>query len=151
VTAAVERARELAQPYAAGTVSPCLALDGYCAARVDGNAATALLSAGDLDGARRFAFSALARFDAAGTAGPRSLTRIDVALTFLSANEPDQAAHMVSEALGISASRPVATVAVRTGQFLDAGRRFLPTASMRNLAELAADWQYSARPALPGG
>ncbi|WP_250282196.1 MULTISPECIES: hypothetical protein [unclassified Frankia] len=36
-------------------------------------------------------------------------------------------------------------------QFLDAGRRFLPAAPMRDLAELAADWQNSARPALPGG
>lgn len=151
VMAAVDRAQELAADYPSGAVSPCLALDGYCGARIDGNAATALLSAGDLEGSRRFAFSALARFDAAGMAGPRSLTRIDIALTFLSDDEPDRAAHIVGEALTISASRPIATVTVRTGQFLDAGRRFLPTASMRHLAELAADWQNPARPGLPRG
>ncbi|WP_084692325.1 helix-turn-helix domain-containing protein [Parafrankia elaeagni] len=148
VLAAVDRARELAADYPPGAVSPCLALDGYCSARIDGNAATALLSAGDVEGSRRFAFSALARFDAAGMAGPRSLTRIDIAMTFLSAGEPDRAAELVGQALTISAARPIATVAVRTGQFLEEGRRYLPAASMRGLVELAADWENPPRPAL---
>ncbi|WP_152991247.1 helix-turn-helix domain-containing protein [Frankia sp. R43] len=148
VTAAVDRARELAADCLPGAVSPCLSLHGYCSARIDGNAATALLSVGDLEGSRRFAFSALARFDAAGMAGPRSLTRIDIAMTFLSVGEPDQAAELVGHALSISAARPIATVATRTGQFLDAGRRYLSTASMRSLAERAADWQNSPPPAL---
>ncbi|WP_322767553.1 helix-turn-helix transcriptional regulator [Frankia sp. Cr1] len=151
VAVAVDRARELAYPRPTGTVSPCLALDGYCPARVDGNAATAFLAVGDLTSARRFAYAALTRFDAAGMAGPRSLTRIDIAVTFLSDGEPDRAVHLVGEALEISASRPIATVAARTGQFLDAGRRFLPTASMRDLTELATEWQHTARPELPGG
>ncbi len=151
VQAAIERAQGLARPNPPGTVSPCLALDGYCQARIDGNAATALLSAGDLTGSRRAAFAALGPFDAAEMTGPRSLTRIDIALTYLSEDDPDRAAHLVVEALSISASRPIATVAMRTGQFLDAGRRFLSTPAMRDLAELAADRQNPAHPALPGG
>ncbi|ONH55449.1 hypothetical protein CcI49_28410 [Frankia sp. CcI49] len=148
VRAAVDRAQELAADYPPGAVSPCLALDAYCSARIDGCAATALLSAGDVDGSRQVAFSALARFDAAGMIGPRSLTRIDIAMTFLSTGEPEQAAELVAQALTISSARPIATVATRTGQFLDAGRPLLPTASMRNLVELAADWQNAPRLAL---
>jgi transcriptional regulator with XRE-family HTH domain len=151
VMAAVERAQTLARPYQHGGVSACVAIDGYCSARIDGNIATAFVSLGRFTDARRFAFSALSRFDAAGMSGPRSLTRLDVALTYLADNEPAAAASIVVEALEISVERPTATLAARTGQVLQSGRRFLSTAPMRDLAALATDWHRAAPPALPAG
>lgn len=122
------------------TLSVSLTLGPYCAARTEGNAATAYLWLGQLDRAREHAEHALPAFDAAGLRGPSALTRLDIAISLIlepGRAEPDRAAVLARDALRIAATQRFRSVAQRAGEFLDLARPWKDQPGMREVAELA--------------
>jgi transcriptional regulator with XRE-family HTH domain len=120
VDEAVDRAHALlSEQPPAPAVSASLSLTSYCAARTDGNAATAYLSVGRMDKVEQLAGRAVDMFAALGHTGPLAMTRLDLAVAALRGNHPDpeRGAQLVLAALelpGISSFQPVIERAATT-------------------------------------
>ncbi|RQW93617.1 XRE family transcriptional regulator [Micromonospora inaquosa] len=155
VDRAVDDAFTMLSDYPAGSpVSASLALGPYCPARTAANAATAYLALGRTAGVTNHLTVAIDAFDTAGLAGPRALSRLDLATAHLHADRPDpeQAATLAMEALTLTADQRFESVHQRARQFLAAAHPFASQPQLRHVADLLADRTQidtTARPALP--
>ncbi|AEB42585.1 helix-turn-helix domain-containing protein [Micromonospora maris] len=123
------------------TVSASLTLGPYCQARTAANAATAYLALGRTSGVTDHLTTAITAFDAAGLAGPRALSRLDLATAHLHADNPDpeRAATLAVEALTLTAEQRFESVHQRARQFLTAAQPFAHHPQLRHVADLLAD------------
>ncbi|MFI6132727.1 helix-turn-helix domain-containing protein [Micromonospora sp. NPDC051141] len=155
VDRAVDRAFTLLSDCPASSeVSASLALGPYCEARTAANAATAYLALGRTAGVTSHLATAIAAFDTAELAGPRALSRLDLATAHLHASDPDpeQAAMLAEEALVLTADQRFESVHQRTRQFLTTAQPFARHAALRHVADVLVDRTQvgaTAQPALP--
>ncbi|MEU7810773.1 hypothetical protein AB0B18_30355 [Micromonospora chalcea] len=102
---------------------------------------------------RRPTTVAITAFDAAGMAGPRALSRLDLATAHLHADrpDPDQAATLAVEALALTSEQRFEAVHQRARQFLAAAHPFARHPRLRQVADLLADRPQAGviRAALP--
>ncbi len=155
VDRAVDRAfTMLSDRPASSEVSASLALGPYCQARTAANAATAYLALGRTAGVTSHLAIAITAFDTAELAGPRALSRLDLATAHLHASDPDpeQAAVLAEEALALTADQRFESVHQRTRQFLTTAQPFAHHPALRHVADMLVDRTQvgtAARPALP--
>ncbi|MDG9674812.1 helix-turn-helix transcriptional regulator [Micromonospora sp. DH14] len=142
VDRAVDHAFTMLSDYPSGSaVSASLALGPYCPARTAANAATAYLALGCTAGVTDHLTTAIAAFDSAGLAGPRALSRLDLATAHLHGDNPDpeEAGALAAEALVLTADQRFESVHQRARQFLAVARPFARHPRLRHVADLLAD------------
>ncbi|RQW97565.1 helix-turn-helix domain-containing protein [Micromonospora inaquosa] len=142
VDRAVDHAFTMLSDYPAGSsVSASLALGPYCPARTAANAATAYLALGRTAGVTNHLTTAITAFDTAGLAGPRALSRLDLATAHLHADNPDpeEAGALAAEALTLTADQRFESVYQRARQFLAAAHPFARHPQLRHVADLLVD------------
>lgn len=113
VNEAVDRAYRVAGAFEEQPgVSPCISFGLYSPARTASNAATAYVSLGAPDQATEYANMVMPVFEASESRWSQSLVRLDVATAMVTSAEPgpEQAARLVTEALMLSAERPITSV-----------------------------------------
>jgi tetratricopeptide (TPR) repeat protein len=121
-----------------GRVSTSLGSGPYCRARVTGNAATGYLWAGDPGRAAGLVTQTLSTWDAAGLAGPRALSRLDLATALLRGPRPEveEASAIVVQALSISPSDQFEPVRLRVEEFLRLARRWRDVPAIGQVRDL---------------
>jgi tetratricopeptide (TPR) repeat protein len=127
VNEAVDRAYRLADEFDAEPgVSPCISFGVYSPARTASNAATAYVSLGAPERVAEYADLVMPVFEASESRWSQSLVRLDIARAMIAADrpEPEQAAGLVTEALMLSADRPITSVLSRSREFLTASARW---------------------------
>ncbi|MER6756597.1 helix-turn-helix transcriptional regulator [Micromonospora echinofusca] len=155
VDRAVDRAFTMLSDHPTGSaVSESLTLGPYCQARTAANAATAYLALGRTAGVTDYLTTAITAFDTAGLAGPRALSRLDLATAHLHTDnpDPDQAAALAMEALTLTADQRFESVHQRARQFLGAAQPFARHPHLRQVADVLADRSQigaTTAPALP--
>ncbi|MCZ7421906.1 helix-turn-helix transcriptional regulator [Verrucosispora sp. WMMA2121] len=137
-----------------GEVSASLTLGPYCPARTAANAATAYLALGRTAGITDHLTTAITAFDTAALAGPRALSRLDLATAHLHTDNPDpeQAATLAAEALTLTADQRFESVHQRARQFLACAQPFARHPQLRHVADMLADrtqLDATTPPALP--
>jgi hypothetical protein len=101
-------------------LTSCISFEAYGTARTAANAATAYLSLRRPERVREFADQVMPVLEASRSCWSQSLVRLDIATALVVADkpEPDEAARLVTEALMISAERPITSVLQRSREFL---------------------------------
>jgi transcriptional regulator with XRE-family HTH domain len=120
VQRAVDQAYELmAQNTVPSGVPSSISFGCYSAAQTASNAATAWLSLGRPDKVQDYINLALPDISKSPSPWSRSLVMIDLALSLIQPKDADldHAAELVTEALSISAGRPVVSVQLRASEF----------------------------------
>lgn len=136
---AIQRGLEMSESTATPTeVSPSLALGPYCAARASANIATAYLVAGRPAMVHEHGSRAIHAFDAAGLCGPKALTRLDLATSFLVPGNVDteQACHIATAALQVAGSDRFESVTQRAHEFLALADPLRTSSRLRDVADL---------------
>jgi DNA-binding XRE family transcriptional regulator len=138
----------LAAAPTAVSVSPSLAIGGYCPARTAANAATAYLAFGAHGRVVEYAAQALVEFDRAGLRGPQALSRLDLATAALMSDKPEveHGCALAKQALSVAADHHFESVNQRAQEFLAAVQPWVAEAPVREVAELVH--AHAARPAL---
>lgn len=127
VNEAVDRAYRLADGHDAEPgVSPCISFGIYSPARTASNAATAYVSLGAPERVTEYAELVMPVLEASESSWSQSLVRLDIATAMVTADspEPEPAADLVTEALMLSADRPITSVLSRSREFLAASARW---------------------------
>lgn len=138
VTSAVEAAYRLADKFdTVPGVSPCISLGIYSAARTASNAVTAYVSLGQPEQVEQYSRLVMPAMEASDSCWTQSLVRLDIATAMVSAKrpEPEQAASLVTEALNISAERPITSVILRSREFFDVASRWNDVPAIAEAAE----------------
>jgi hypothetical protein len=138
VNEAVERAyRTAGRLEPVPGVSSCISFGLYSNARTASNAATAYVALGLPDRVTEYANEARPVFEASESRWSQSLVRIDIATALVVADRPDpeQAARLVTEALKLSAERPITSVLSRSREFLQAAEKWATLPEVEQAAE----------------
>jgi transcriptional regulator with XRE-family HTH domain len=138
VNEAVERAyRTASRLTPVPGVSSCISFGLYSNARTASNAATAYVALGLPDRVTAYANEVLPVFEASESRWSQSLVRIDIATALVVADRPDpeQAARLVTEALMLSAERPITSVISRSREFLQAAEGWATVPEVEQAAE----------------
>jgi transcriptional regulator with XRE-family HTH domain len=138
VDEAVERAYRLSDKFdAVSGVSPCISFGLYSLARTASNAATAYVALREPERVREYADQVMPVFELSQSCWSQSLLRLDLANALVVADqpEPEEAARLVTEALMISAERPITSVLTRTHEFLEASTRWRNLPAVATVAE----------------
>ena len=138
VNEAVERAYRTASRFdPVPGVSSCISFGLYSNARTASNAATAYVALGRPDQVTEYANEALPVFEASESRWSQSLVRIDIATALVVADcpEPEQAGRLVTEALMLSAERPITSVLSRSREFLQTADKWALLPEMQQAVE----------------
>lgn len=138
VDKAVERAFETSSRFELPEgVTPCISFGLYSLARTASNAATAYVGLRKPDRVREYAEQTMPVFEASRSRWSQSLLRLDMASALVTADRPDpeRGAQLVTEALMISAERPITSVLQRGHEFLIAADRWSKLPPVRQAAE----------------
>jgi tetratricopeptide (TPR) repeat protein len=135
---AIDQAQELLTMQSVpAAASHGLSLDPYCTARVSGNATTSFHLLHRTDEALTHGRAALTVFDSERLRVPQILTRFDLAMVLLNSHQPDpeQAAHLVSEAAGIAVGAQFESVTQRANEFLASASRWRRSAAIADVTD----------------
>ncbi|GIJ51229.1 hypothetical protein Val02_81150 [Virgisporangium aliadipatigenens] len=138
VDGAVGRAFEISDRLdAPAGVSPCISFGLYSTARTAANAATAFVALRRPDRVREYVAQVMPVFEASSSRWSQSLVRMDMATAFVTADhpEPERGAELVTEALMISADRPITSVLQRGREFLAATEKWSGLPAVRQAAD----------------
>jgi len=138
VLRAVEQAYRLSDQFDPPPgVSPCISFGVYSPARTAANAVTAFVSLGQPEQVAEYSELVTPAMDISESSWTQSLVRLDTATAMVLARnpEPEQAAQLVTEALTISADRPITSVLTRSREFLDITHRWQELPAMTQAAE----------------
>lgn len=97
-----------------------IGFDSYSQCQIAANAATAYLSVGLPNKVEHYAGLALPEIAESGSPWSQTLVTLDIASAIIASDEADldRAAHLVNQALTISANRPIISVRQRTSDFV---------------------------------
>lgn len=116
-------------------ITSCISFGPYGHARTAANAATVHVDLGDHAQVEQHAAAALPACEASKSVWSQSLIRLDVARSLIEIAHPqvERASALVSEALTISADRPITSVLQRSNDFLTSAARFGPIPELDQL------------------
>jgi hypothetical protein len=123
-------------------VEPFLSFERMGVARIDGNAASAYLAAGEPDKARRHAQAAIPVFAAYQVRASYALTLVDLATAELKVANPapEAATDLVGQALAVGRDLRSSVVARRSRDFLAACSRWKDVAAIASLGQTLEPW-----------
>lgn len=118
-------------------VSSCISFGIYSLARTASNAATAYVGLRKPERVREYAEQVMPIFEASRSRWSQSLVRLDMAAALVAADRPDpeHGAELVTEALMISAERPITSVLQRSREFLTSSERWRDLPEVRQAAD----------------
>lgn len=118
-------------------VSPCISFGLYSQARTASNAATAYVALRQPERVQEYADQAMPVFESSQSCWSQSLVRLDIATALVVAErpEPEQAGRLVTDALTISAERPITSVLSRSREFLSVASRWSKLPEIVEVAE----------------
>ncbi len=117
-------------------ITSCISFGAYGQARTAANAVTVFVDLRDHAEVEQHAAAALPACEASDSVWSQSLVRLDVARSLIQTAHPqvERASALVSEALTISAEKPITSVVQRSSDFLASASRFGPLPELNKLA-----------------